>query len=97
MRRFCVCFTFLLLFAQHAALAHAISHVSGGVASEQSLPHSQVCDECLAYANLGAAANTCANSAPISPFVHAAATDFGDVYTPFFLRAFASRAPPLSF
>ncbi|MGH8770999.1 MAG: hypothetical protein ACREV2_07430 [Burkholderiales bacterium] len=95
-RRFLVYFTLLLLTsAQQAGFAHALAHATGEIQNEQSLPHSQVCGECLAYAPLGGAAQSSPGVFEAVSLVHEPALDAGDFHTPFFLRAFASRAPPI--
>lgn len=49
-----------LLFAQQGAALHALSHLTEGVPTqsqqEKHLPHSPVCDKCVAYAGIGSAA-----------------------------------------
>lgn len=58
-------FAFALLMAQQGAAWHALSHYrTDPVSSEpdKSLPHSEQCAQCVAYAQTGAAATT-------SPFV----------------------------
>jgi hypothetical protein len=52
-------FALLLAFAQADAAAHVVSHlVDAGTGSSQPdkhLPHSQVCQKCLAFASIGGA------------------------------------------
>ncbi|MGH8719371.1 MAG: hypothetical protein ACREV0_10585 [Burkholderiales bacterium] len=95
-RRLLVYFTLLILTsAQQAGFAHALAHATGEIQNEHSLPHSQVCAECLAYAPLGGAAQSSPAIFEAQSFVHAPALDAGDFHTRFFLLAFASRAPPI--
>jgi hypothetical protein len=93
-RRLNIFFAFLLLIAQHGALAHAISHATSQTQREQSLLHSQVCDECVCYGSSSAAAHPKVTIFEAASFAQAPAFDAGHSHTPFFLRAFASRAPP---
>lgn len=86
----------LLLFAQQGSLQHAVTHVPSNTPAqhERQLPHSKVCDKCVAYAEFGATLNSA------HPVILLA--DFGSVligYRPqlFFSplpHAFSSRAPP---
>lgn len=79
----------LFLLAQAGALAHGLGH-----ALDQAQPHEPVCEQCLAYAPMGAgAASTLpAWSAPAStpafdtPFTAPSPTGFRPIYQ--------SRAPP---
>lgn len=49
---------FALLFAQQGALWHGVSHTTVPTNSQQdqSLPHSEQCAKCVAFAHIGAAA-----------------------------------------
>jgi len=51
-------FAFALLAAQQGAVWHALSHYRADIASssDKSLPHSEQCAQCVAYAQTGAAA-----------------------------------------
>lgn len=81
----------LFLLAQAGALAHGISHLH-----DQALGGEPVCEQCLAYAPMGAgAASTppawCAPASTLSfdmPLPAASPTGFRPIYQ--------SRAPPLS-
>jgi len=88
----------LLLLAQQGAALHALSHLTEIVPAhsgqDKNLPHSPVCDKCIAYAEIGGG-------------VHSAPLVFHGVDTHFApspaacsepssrtLRAYSSRAPP---
>ncbi|HVS27211.1 MAG TPA: hypothetical protein VHE58_07945 [Burkholderiales bacterium] len=86
----------LLLFAQQGSLLHAVTHVPSQTPAqhERQLPHSKVCDKCIAYAEFGSALNS-AN--PILLLADFGAVLAGDIPQSFFtalLHAFSSRAPP---
>jgi len=91
---------FALLFAQQGAVLHALSHLSEPVPAQsqqqqdKQLPHSPVCDKCLAYSSVGSALH----SAP--PLFHApgmlsvqTSVPSAGFFTPA-LFPYASRAPP---
>ncbi|HZP92185.1 MAG TPA: hypothetical protein VFB20_04795 [Burkholderiales bacterium] len=45
-----------LLGAQHAALAHQVSHLAGNAdAQNQGLVHTKLCDKCASFAKISAA------------------------------------------
>ena len=48
---------FALLFVQQGALWHGVSHTTAPTNSQQdqSLPHSEQCEKCVAFAHTGAA------------------------------------------
>lgn len=88
----------LLLFGQQGAAMHALSHLaeSRPAHSEQdkNLPHSPVCDKCVVYAGIGAAAPS---SPPLFAALDAASILFAVPFRLFFspaLRSYLSRAPP---
>ena len=82
---------FLFLFAQVGALAHGVSHLH-----DQALGEEPVCEQCLAYAPIGAAAA----SAPLAWSVPAEAiadeATIPAVLIPRFQPGYQSRAPPLT-
>ena len=94
-----VLFALLLLVAQQLAIAHAIGHVYSDTSartSDQGEPVAEFCDQCLALAQLGAAAGTvhrfeCADG-EFGPLPPATQVSF---HSPF-LAAFSARAPPAS-
>ncbi|HWN30141.1 MAG TPA: hypothetical protein VNN78_02085 [Burkholderiales bacterium] len=91
-------FAVALLFAQQGALAHGISHYLSNEAplqQDQQLPHSKVCDKCIAYAGINGALHS---DSPII-LLHDADTGlFTSVAHPFIslsFLAFCPRAPPV--
>lgn len=84
----------LLLFAQQAAYAHAISHWGNQAPAKEQLAHSKLCDKCVGFEKL-------AGVAPANPPVLAGpALLFSQPARPLYrfsartLAAFHSRAPP---
>lgn len=82
---------FLFLFAQVGALAHGISHLH-----DQALDDEPVCEQCQAYAPIGAAAASTplAWSAPAEAIAFEATIPA--VLIPRFQSGYQSRAPPLT-
>ena len=86
----------LLLFAQQGSLLHAVTHVPSNAPAQhdRQLPHSKVCDKCVAYAELGSVP---ISANPILLLADCGAVLAGDIPQFFFtapLHAFSSRAPP---
>lgn len=91
----------LLLLSQQMALAHAVTHirqpVESGSTTDDGLPDELQCIKCFAFASVG----TALSSAALSWFIALDArwsTPAGIVIHPrrSLLRAFDSRAPPLT-
>ena len=93
-----VLLSLLLLLSQQMGVAHAVSHLSDvrqQTSQNKQLPVEQMCEQCLAYAQIGSALT----SAAVLPVVQIAASVVVDGATAqyFSLRtvyAFQSRAPP---
>jgi hypothetical protein len=86
----------LLLFAQQAAYAHAISHLGGGEPPpKEQLGHAQLCGKCVSFEKLSAAAPASV-VAPLALTLHfAQPVEIVRVYLPATVAAFQSRAPPV--
>ena len=86
----------LLLITQQGALLHAFAHAPSNIPPhERQLPHSKVCDKCLAYAGISGALhsdypNIPSDGASGGIFVSIA----WSVHSLSFF-AFSSRAPPV--
>lgn len=87
--------TFLLLFAQQAAYAHAVSHLGKEPAPKEQLGHAQLCGKCVSFEKL-----SCAAPASVAPllslslvFSQPAAPE--QSFQPVTVVAFNSRAPPV--
>lgn len=97
---------FATLFAQHGALLHAFSHVANlgthsGIQSDSAgaghskLPsQTKVCDQCLAFAQIGTALPSASWAMLDAASLHA--VSFGDLASASIaaVRAYLSRAPP---
>lgn len=83
-----------LLFVQQGAATHAITHVLAEQSQDQSLPHNQSCELCVAFAQIGGAIASnpvhfdfgIAVGAPFAPHV---AAPYSHTFA-----AYAARAPP---
>jgi hypothetical protein len=84
----------LLLFAQQAAYAHAISHLGKDAPAKEQLAHSKLCDKCVSFEKISGIAPT---SVPVLvsldlAFVQALQAKY--VFCPRTTAVFHSRAPP---
>ena len=84
----------LLLFAQHAAYAHAISHLGNEAPAKEQLAHSKLCDKCVSFEKISGVAPT---SVPVLVsldlfFAQPLSVDY--IFSPRTFAAFHSRAPP---
>ena len=86
--------TFLLLFAQQAAYAHAVSHLGKESPPKEQLGHAQLCGKCISFEKLSAAAPApfIALFSPTLVFAQPGAVEWS--YRPVGVAAFHSRAPP---
>jgi len=85
----------LLLFAQQAAYAHAVSHLGKEPPPQEQLAHAKLCGKCVSFDKLSAAA-----PAPIAGPVtlvlsFAQPAEAESCFHPLAVVAFHSRAPPV--
>jgi hypothetical protein len=85
----------LLLFAQQAAYAHAISHLGKETPAKEQFAHSKLCDKCVSFEKISGVAPA---AVPILVslsllFLQPLHADY--VFSPRTVAAFNSRAPPL--
>lgn len=87
--------TSLLLFAQQAAYAHAVSHLGKELAPKEQLGHAQLCGKCISFEKLSSAAP--ASVAPLLSLslVFAQPAELRQSFRPVTVVAFNSRAPPV--
>ena len=84
----------LLLFAQQAAYAHAISHLGKEAPAKEQLAHSKLCDKCVSFEKISGVAPTSV-SVLVSLDRFLTQPLFVDsVFSPRMVAAFHSRAPP---
>jgi hypothetical protein len=84
----------LLLFAQQAAYAHAISHLGKEPPANEQLAHSKLCDKCVSFEKISGVAPT---SVPILVSLNLVFTQplhEAYIFSPRTVAAFHSRAPP---
>jgi hypothetical protein len=84
----------LLLFAQQAAYAHAISHLGKEPPAKEQLAHSKLCGKCVSFEKISGVAPA---SVPVLVslelfFAQPLHVDY--VFSPRTVAAFHSRAPP---
>lgn len=95
-----IAFAFLLLVSQQLGMAHAVSHLSQdsrpGNVQKKQLPAELQCDQCLAFAAIGAGLTGSPPSAPqfLAPRETSVEVPLVKVL-PAAPRAFDSRAPPV--
>lgn len=84
----------LLLFAQQAAYAHAISHLGKEPPANERLAHSKLCDKCVSFEKISGMAPTNIAILVSLDLVFAQLLHVDYVYSPRTGAAFHSRAPP---
>jgi hypothetical protein len=85
----------LLLSAQQAAYAHAISHLGKEPPAKEQLPHSKLCDKCLSFEKISGAAPT-SSAAPVAlELVFTQPRHAAYFFIARTVAAFHSRAPPV--
>ena len=84
----------LLLFAQQAAFAHAISHLGKELPAKERLAHSKLCDKCVSFEKIsGFVPNSVCVLVSLNPFF-AQPLSVDSIFSPRTVAAFHSRAPP---
>lgn len=94
-RHFGLLLTLLLLCAQQAAFAHAISHVTNEVPVKEQLAHAKLCGKCVGFEKLAHAAS---NGAAVLLQLQLSYTRPAGAEYDFSARTvvgFLSRAPPV--
>ena len=84
----------LLLFAQQAAFAHAISHLGKEPPAKEQLAHSKLCDKCVSFEKISGVAPTSVPVLVSLDLVFAQPLQADYLFSPRALAAFHSRAPP---
>ena len=84
----------LLLFAQQAAFAHAISHLGKEVPAKEQLVHSKLCDKCVSFEKISGVAPTSVPVLVSLDLVFAQPLYVDYAFSPRTVAAFHSRAPP---
>jgi hypothetical protein len=96
---FSLCLALALLFAQQGGILHALSHLveNHSAPQEKHLPHSPICDECVAYAGVDSATVTASFFFALQQGIVVLAVVLFATLIPAAFRAYRSRAPPRSF
>jgi hypothetical protein len=84
----------LLLFAQQAAFAHAISHLGKEPPAKERLAHSKLCDKCVSFEKISGVAPTSVPVLASLDLLFAQPLPVDYVFSPRTVAAFHSRAPP---
>jgi len=86
---------FLLLFAQQAAYAHAVTHLGKEPPPKEQLGHAQLCGKCISFDKFSSAAP--ASIAPLLSLTvnYAQPAEPRHFFRPVTVAAFNSRAPPV--
>jgi hypothetical protein len=87
--------TFLLLFAQQAAYAHAAGHLGKEPPPKEQLGHAQLCGKCVSFEKLSAAAPAWAAQLDSLPCAYERPAEATRAFRPLAVVAFHSRAPPV--
>lgn len=95
-----IAFAFLLLLSQQQGMSHAVSHLSSdfgsGSTQKKHLPAEMQCDQCLAFAAIGAGLTGSPPSIPQSFVPRETSVEVPLAKAlPAAPRAFDSRAPPV--
>jgi hypothetical protein len=84
----------LLLFAQQAAYAHAISHLGKEAPANERLAHSKLCDKCVGFEKISGVAPTSLPTLVSLDILFAQPLQADYTFCPRSVAAFHSRAPP---
>jgi len=85
----------LLLFAQQAAYAHAITHLGRELPGKEQLAHSKLCDKCVSFEKISGVAPACVPVLVSLDLTFAQPLHADYVFSPRTVAAFHSRAPPV--
>ncbi len=85
----------LLLFAQQAAYAHAISHLGKEPPAKEQLAHSKLCGKCVSFEKISGVAPASVPALLALELLSARPLHVHYVFSPRTVTAFRSRAPPV--
>jgi len=99
LHRIIFAFTLIVSFgiAQVGAITHEISHYSNATSqskSQDSLPHNQVCEKCISYAELGHAVNSTDSHLPRIANSHYYLPRYSASFSYTKPSTYLARAPP---
>ncbi len=84
----------LLLFAQQAAYAHAVSHLGKEAPAKDQLAHLKLCGKCVSFEKISGVAPAGAPALVALELLFAQPLHVGYGFSPLSIAAFHSRAPP---
>ncbi len=84
----------LLLFAQQAAYAHAISHLAKDTPAQERLVHLKLCDKCASFEKLSGLAPGFSSGLPDPAIFHSRPACEAAGFQPVLIAAYNSRGPP---
>ena len=84
----------LLLVAQQAAYAHAISHLGKQAPANEQLAHSKLCDKCVSFEKISGVAPASVSILVSLDVAFAQPLHVDYIFSPRTVAAFHSRAPP---
>ena len=85
----------LLLLAQQAAYAHAISHLGKQPPAKEQLAHSKLCDKCVSFEKISGVAPASVPAFVSLDLIFAQPLHADYLFSPRTVAAFHSRAPPV--
>jgi len=85
----------LLLFAQQAAYAHAITHLGKEAPAKERLADSKLCDKCVSFEKISGVAPASVPAILALEFVFAQPLPADYIFSPRTVAVFHSRAPPV--
>ena len=85
----------LLLLAQQAAYAHAITHLGKEPPAKEQLAHSKLCDKCVSFEKISGVAPASVPVLVSLDLIFAQPLHADYVFSPRTVAAFHSRAPPV--
>lgn len=87
--------TAALLFAQHAAFAHVLSHAGETVPAKEQLAHAKLCGKCASFEKFSGALAAVNSALPALDAPHTRPTPQAHHHHPRTVVGFHSRAPPV--
>lgn len=89
-------FAFTLLLAQQGSFAHALRHVMADQQQQdKQAPHSNACDQCASYAQLGGALNSACHTFKAISDSSASVQQFIVAFNSTHVLAASARGPPV--
>ena len=89
-------FALSLLFAQQGGISHALRHIlAEQKQQDKHAPHSNTCDQCASYAQLGGALNSTIHTFALTIISSSALPQRSVTFNSFHVIAATARGPPL--